>query len=183
VHDDDATRLAHTLKHSLLVPGVDGAQVDQLGLLIANEEKAGIAADPIRRLAALLPADPDAAGAVAARLRLSNKAAKRLVSAAVRTTGRPQQLAYWIGATEAVDRLLLLGESLEALPPLQRWQRPRLPVGGGDLISLGLKPGPAVARTLQAIERQWVEEGFPVEPDAVRALMKAHLDQALREEK
>jgi poly(A) polymerase len=44
---------------------------------------------------------------------------------------------------------------------------------------MGLKPGPQVARTLQAIEGQWVAEGFPDE-DAARALARAELDQLLR---
>ena len=161
----------------------EAAEIDQLRLLIANEQAAGVAPNSIRRLAALLPADPETAASVAARLRLSNKAAKRLVSAAVRTTGRPEQLAYWIGVSEAVDRLLIAGASLETLPALETWQRPRLPVGGGELITMGLKPGPAVAGSLQAIERQWVEQGFPADSEAVDALVRTQLAQALREQR
>jgi poly(A) polymerase len=158
-------------------------EVEPLRNLLENEATAGIAPDPLRRLAALLPADPAVAATVAARLRLSNKAAKRLVSAASRETGQPEQLAYRIGSTEAADRLLLQGEALDAVKALEQWQRPRLPVGGGDLIALGLKPGPAVARTLQAIERNWVESGFPSDAGAIRALARDHVDQALREER
>ena len=165
--------------------GPDGAE--RLARLVEHEKAAGLEAAPIRRLAALLPADPDAAASVAARLRLSRKAAKRLVSAAERSPGDrsdPRALAYRIGADEAVDRLLLLtGE--ERIPAgdigrLSRWTRPRFPLSGGDLIAMGLEPGPIVARTLQAIEREWIAGGFPAEDEA-RRLARAQVDQALRD--
>ena len=38
---------------------------------------------------------------------------------------------------------------------------PRLPISGGQLIKRGVPQGPLVAKTLQAIERQWVAAGFP----------------------
>jgi len=38
---------------------------------------------------------------------------------------------------------------------------PRLPVTGGQLIKRGVPQGPLVAKSLQAIERAWVEAGFP----------------------
>jgi poly(A) polymerase len=41
------------------------------------------------------------------------------------------------------------------------WNAPRLPISGGALIKRGLPAGPAVARTLRAIEDRWVETGFP----------------------
>ena len=63
-----------------VLPEIDGA--DRLGALVAAEQAAGIAPEPIRRLAALLPPDPDVAADVAARLRLSRRAGKRLVAAA-----------------------------------------------------------------------------------------------------
>ena len=36
-----------------------------------------------------------------------------------------------------------------------------LPIGGGELIKRGVPKGPLVAKTLQAIERDWVAQGFP----------------------
>jgi len=46
---------------------------------------------------------------------------------------------------------------------------------------MGLAPGPVVARTLQAIEREWAEAGFPPGGAAQRAIARRHVDQALRE--
>ncbi|HKR25686.1 MAG TPA: CCA tRNA nucleotidyltransferase, partial [Allosphingosinicella sp.] len=79
-----------------------------------------------------------------------------------------------------VDRFLLAGRELGALAPLGAWPRPRLPVRGGDLVAMGLKEGPAVAATLQAIEREWAAAGFSQDVAAVRALARRHVDQALR---
>ncbi len=156
------------------------AAADRLAALVAAEAAAGIAPHPIRRLAALLPVDPEVAAAVAARLRLSKRAARRLVSAADPALGAPEPLAYRIGNEEAVDRFLLAGETGIDLAALQAWPRPRLGIGGGDLIAMGLAAGPVVAATLQAIERDWAGAGFSADKAEVRALARRHVDQALR---
>jgi poly(A) polymerase len=154
---------------------------DRLGALVEAEQAAGIAPDSIRRLAALLPPDSAVAAAVAARLRLSRHKAKRLASAADPRLDEPKVLAYEIGAEEAVDRLLLAGEPAEGLRALQTWSRPRLPIGGGELIGMGLEPGPIVAQVMQALEREWVRSGFPADEAEVRDLARRHVDQALRD--
>ncbi|HEX8306926.1 MAG TPA: CCA tRNA nucleotidyltransferase [Allosphingosinicella sp.] len=170
------------LKPVLPEIGTDG--VERLARLVGREAEAGAAPNALRRLAALLTADGEAAAAVAARLRLSNRSAKRLTAAAnrIRDDARsPQVLAYAIGADEAVDRILLGEGDPGAAAALAGWQRPRLRLGGGDLIAMGLAPGPVVARTLQTVEREWAEAGFPPEAAAQRAIARRHVDQALRE--
>jgi poly(A) polymerase len=165
-----------------VLPEISSHGVEALEAVVRAETAANVTADPLRRLAALLPADPAVAGAIAARLRLSNKAAKRLACAAGREpadAGNPLALAYRVGLAEAVDRLLLGGASGLAVS-LQGWARPSFPLGGGDLIAMGLKPGPVVAATLQAAERDWIAAGFPADPSAVRGLAQARVDQALR---
>jgi len=134
---------------------------DRLADLVAAEREAAIAPDPLRRLAALLPADPAIATKVAARLKLSNKAKKRLANAADTDLGigtRP--LAYRIGTEGAVDRLLL-ASCPEQAADIARWTPPRLPIGGGDLIKRGVPEGPEVALTLRGIEDAWEAAGFP----------------------
>jgi poly(A) polymerase len=160
-----------------VIPEIEDA--GPLARLVEAEAEAHVAPQPLRRLAALLPRDPDAAAAVAIRLRLSKKAVKRLSLAAGAATGDPRRLAYGIGVDSAVDRLLLAGETGHDLGALGRWQPPRLPITGGELIRMGLAPGPEVARTLQAIEREWVEAGFPADRDAVRAIAARHVGEAL----
>ena len=162
-----------------VLPEIDSA--DRLAALIAAEQAAEIAPEPVRRLAALLPAAPEASADVAARLRLSRRAAKRLTAAARKMDGgRPEALAYRIGAAEAVDNILLHGAPGPELKALEAWQRPRLPIGGGDLIAMGLEAGPQVAATLQAVEEEWLAAGFPADRAIVRSMARGHVDQALR---
>ena len=178
---DPASTVALMIERGIFRPVLPQiASAEGLSALVEAERAAGIAPDAVRRLAALLPADPDEAAAVAARLRLSKRAAKRLVSAADPAIDRPEPLAYRIGAEEAVDRLLLRGGAHSGLKALQRWQRPRLPVRGADLIAMGLEAGPIVARTLQSVEREWAESGFPSDAETVRAIARRHVAQALR---
>lgn len=171
-----------------VLPEITPVGVDRLGALVAREDQAGVEANALRRLTALLPADPAIAASVAGRLRLSRKSLLRLVAAASATPSDPADpfaLAYAIGTSETIDRLLLGGEDMAAVAPklsaLSTWERPRLSVGGGDLIAMGLKPGPLVAATLQAIEREWAETSFHPDPDQQRQLARRHVNQALRD--
>ena len=167
-----------------VLPEIEPEGVERLARLVGREKEAGTPPHPLRRLAALLPADPEKAAAVAARLRLSNRSAKRLTAAAGRNAEDarpPVALAYAIGADEAVDRILLGDGEPGATAALAGWQRPRLRIGGGELIAMGLEAGPVVARTLQAIEREWAQAGFPPEAAAQRGIARRHVDQALRE--
>jgi poly(A) polymerase len=137
------------------------ASADGLVRLVKAEVAGGFDPDPVRRLAALLPHDPEAAEKIAARLKLSNKTKKRLALAADRDLSTNRlALAYWIGTESAQDRLLLANKPDDAAA-LKDWLVPRLPITGGQLIKRGVKQGPRVAKTLQAIEREWVAAGFP----------------------
>jgi poly(A) polymerase len=167
-----------------VLPEILADATARLARLVEREAEASITPEPLRRLAALLPPDPALAAALGARLRLSNKAVKRLVTAAERRRDdgdRPLALAYEVGSDAAVDRLLLGDGAPIDARRVMGWVRPRLPLSGGDLIGMGLQPGPLVARTLQAVERAWVQGGFQPSVDEVRALARKHVDQALRE--
>ncbi len=160
--DDPTPTVRLMLGRGLFAPVVpEIEQVDRLAILVAAEQRAGVAPDPIRRLAALLPADPATAERVAARLKLSNKAKKRLASAADPLLGlNPRSLAYRLGTEGAIDRLLLASQPADAAT-IAHWTPPRLPIGGGDLITRGVPQGPEVARTLKQIEDAWEAAGFP----------------------
>ncbi|MEO7383502.1 MAG: hypothetical protein ABIU18_01070, partial [Novosphingobium sp.] len=69
-----------------------------------------------------------------------------------------QTLAYRIGLTQALDRLLLTGASIT---PLRDWTVPQFPLKGRDIIARGVAPGQEVAHLLREIEDRWVAEGFP----------------------
>lgn len=155
-------RMAQLGVLGVVLPEADPAA---LAALVEQERAQDIAPDPLRRLAALLPADPDLAGQVAARFRLSGAQQKRLTLAAARkvTPGDARALAYRLGREQALDRLLLAGADTA---PLSGWDIPVFPLKGGDIVARGVAAGPAVAKTLRAIEDRWIAEGFP---DAARA--------------
>ena len=151
----------------ILVPVLPEIETDglaRLGQLIAREADAGIPSAALRRLAALLPPDARTADAVGARLKLSNKARKRLSLALEHHSVAPslRALAFTIGVEGAIDRILLDPmASLDSIASLEGWTPPQLPIGGGALIARGLPPGPEVAKALGEVQRIWVEEGFP----------------------
>ena len=171
---DPSATVALMIERGILrpvIPEIDSAK--RLAHLIASESEGGFVADPLRRLSALLPQDPEPAEKIATRLKLSNKARKRLALAAEGDlTDRPEALAYWFGTESAQDRLLL-GGMPGAAAALKDWPVPRLPITGGKLIKRGVPQGPLVARTLQAIEREWVAAGFPGDEAFERIVAKA----------
>jgi poly(A) polymerase len=143
-----------------VLPEIAAERLANLSILIAAERHAEIAADALRRLAALLPRDPAIADDIGARLRLSNAARKRLACAADADVGGSiQALAYRIGVGCAADRLLLADRAADAAA-IARWTPPRLPITGGALIKRGLAAGPVVAATMRRIEDDWVAAGF-----------------------
>ena len=70
-----------------VLPEIEPERLGDLEALVATEAEARVAADALRRLAALLPREPAIAEDIAARLRLSNKAKKRLACAAATDIG------------------------------------------------------------------------------------------------
>lgn len=158
---DPSPTLEIMFEQDILKPVLPEIGMNDLGALIRAETEGGIVPDALRRLVALIPPDPELAEGIAARLKLSNKARKRIACAADRgVENDPEALAYYRGTVCAIDRLLLAGRSDEARA-LAGWSPPRLPIGGGILIERGMTAGPDVARTLRHIEAQWVEQGFP----------------------
>jgi poly(A) polymerase len=162
--EDPSVTVGIMLQRDILkpvLPEIEAERLCDLQALIEAERQAGTEAKALRRLASLLPRDPAVADAVGARLRLSNKARKRLACAAGSDEYESAQtLSYRLGTDCAVDRLLLDHRAGEA-KAIAEWKAPRLPIGGGALISRGLREGPIVAQTLRQIEDQWVRAGFP----------------------
>lgn len=167
---------------ALGVLGVILSEACQPGLaalerLLASEHVAGVAPEPIRRLAALLPPHEETADAVAARLRLSRGQRSKLISLAAREPGDlagAKVLAYCEGLGNAIDRILLQQGDVSAL---RDWEVPQFPLKGGQIIAKGVIAGPRVAHLLRQIEQSWIDEGFP-DQGRVRQL----LDEALTRE-
>ncbi|WP_296335169.1 CCA tRNA nucleotidyltransferase [Reyranella sp.] len=152
------------------------AGVARLEALIARED----APDPLRRLAAILPASADAT-AIGKRLKLSTQQALRLevmlaAAPAVDVAGGAKAWRagiYHLGGGLYADRLLLAvdaaGDWRAALALARSWTPSELPVSGGDALKLGLKPGPRVGALIEAVERWWIDGDFSADRDACLA--------------
>ena len=144
-----------------ILPESGRREAEKLAELIRSEREYGVEPDAMRRLAALLPPVPPVSEAVSARLRLSRSQRERLACVAARDMRdgeAPLALAYYEGADCARDRLLLTRADPGVL---EGWEAPQLPLKGGEIVERGVARGPQVAKTLQAVEGKWVEEGFP----------------------
>lgn len=163
-----------------VLPEIESAA--PLARLVALERDAGVPPQPIRRLAALLPRDPEIANAVAARLRLSKTQRARLLGA-LAVPLPPREAAYRSGTEIAIDQLLLSDgpaeEIVAAVRDVAEWDVPRLPITGGAIVARGIGAGPEVAGLMQAVEARWIAEGFP-ENARVGVIADELVAQALR---
>jgi poly(A) polymerase len=168
-----------------VLPEIGSESGDRLDRVIERERLAGQEPDAIRRLAALLPPDPQVAASVGARLRLANNARDCLVAltSGPPSFGDPRQLAFATGTATALSLLILGDRPSEELAAhaerLRGWEIPHFALKGGDLIALGLPRGPVVAKTLQELRAAWSAAGFPPEAE-VQAMARAAVAQALR---
>lgn len=158
-----------------IAPRLNGLQ-----RLAAIEAALAAKPQPVLRLAALAIAVDEDADRLADRLRLSNRERAVLLRAASvprlpqpPTTKSLRALLYRDGSDAWRERILLAwAESdatvhapawiaLLALP--LRWQPPKLPVSGKDLVTAGLAPGPRVGAALRALEAWWIDNDFPTD--------------------
>lgn len=170
-----AMRDAGILDHWL--PECVGAA--RLRALVARED----AADPLRRLAAILPEGADATR-IGKRLKLSTQEALRLglmlaPEPVLDLAGGPRCWRadiYRQGAGPFVDRVLLAidapGDWRGAVDLARTWTPPDLPVSGGDVLKLGLAPGPKVGLLVEAVESWWIEGDFVAGRDECLAQLK-----------
>ena len=139
--------------------------------------------DALRRLALLLRHGNGDAAAVSARLRLSNEQGDRLIA----MTAPPFEISadldiaaqrhalYRLGAALFTDLVYLARAETEnpnfsaMLETARLWQVPTLPVGGDDVMALGVESGPQVGRLLEAVEDWWIDGGFKAERETVLA--------------
>ncbi len=176
---DPAPSLSAMADSGVLVALLPGASVDRLPGLVAAERRAGAAPAPVRRLAAL---GIDAVSAVR-RLRLSGGESERLAAAVAAAIGGAMDeprfaLVRRIGPAAAEDAALLAAAAgaeagrSAALLAAARAGAPPLPVGGRDVVALGVDAGPRVGRILAALREWWDAEDCRPDEDAVRARLR-----------
>ena len=133
------------------------------------------------------------AGRIAAKLRLSTQEAKGLegLSAAPLPVCAPAGKAaleaalYRLGARLYLGRLLLAWANAGAAPDdpawhaaaglAASWQRPVFPLGGEDMIALGMQPGPAIGAVLKGLEDAWIAGGSTADRAALLELARQNV--------
>ena len=166
--------------------------IDLIHPLVRVEGDLGWPPDPMLRLEALLPPDPDRVRALAERLRFSTAEAKRLEAwarqptvAATTTEGALARMLYEGDRAAIRDQLRLAlaiargkavsddkamieaGGISRLLAFADKWKRPEFPVKGGDLKQLGLPAGPRLGAVLKSLEAEWIASGFTLDRDAL----------------
>jgi poly(A) polymerase len=142
------------------------------------------------RLAALLRPPPGghaAAEQVAERWRMANRDAARLLAMTqeplpdlrASASERARDL-HRLGAERYADLVRLAAADVAGAPPAAlaealaaaaTWEPKRLPVGGADILALGVPAGPRVGAVLAALEAWWVAHDFA--PDRAACLAEA----------
>lgn len=167
-----------------VLPEISAEGLARLKALLRKEQEAAVGSpSPLIRLAALLPPDPTVGEQVAARLKLSNKARKRIAAALAPPPAHdsPFERAFRTGQEGAIDQMLLAGQDNAAdIQALADWTVPAFPIGGRDLLKLGVEPGPAVAQILGLVRDRWIAEGFP-DGARTRALAADYVSEFKRE--
>jgi poly(A) polymerase len=146
--------------------------------LVALEADAFLEGDPMQRLMALLPRDTAIVGQMAARLKLSNEEAGRLIAWANDQTSLVSYMAareirqalYWMGNGLYLDRVRLAWANDPEPRRKTQWRtmiafesgfiKPKFPVDGTMAIKAGTRPGPNVGAVLAEVERWWVQNDF-----------------------
>lgn len=163
-----------------------GTEAGGLVALCEAEKRAGLGADPMRRVMALLPRRGREVDAMAARLKLSNEEHRRLSAWASAGMDHVEGLApqdlhaaiYAYGPEAVADRAVLEAAQTERsdalavrLDTITGWKRPVFPVGGDDAMAAGLS-GPEVGQALRAAEAAWIESDFTMGRTELLALLK-----------
>jgi poly(A) polymerase len=142
--------------------------------------------DAVLRLAMLAVEVPEDADRLAEHLRLANDERAHLAAA----TGPSPDLGPAV--PEAAARAFLYAEGpaafhsrvlvnwarssassdspawRERLALPERWQAPRFPLGGADVMAFGVQAGPRVGELLRAVEAWWIAGDFAADEQALR---------------
>jgi poly(A) polymerase len=103
-----------------------------------------------------------------------------------RSVPHVRALLYEHGAEAFSDGLMLAvaqGVDVIDVPHLladaRKWQRPRFPVTGHDLLSQGGRGGPELGERLRRLEAIWRDADFKLDKATLLALDREHLEKGL----
>jgi poly(A) polymerase len=163
-----------------------GAHADGIVALCEAEKIAGLPADPMQRVMAMLPRRGREIDLVAQSLRLSNEEHRRLAAWASAGMDHVRGLApcdlhaaiYVFGHEAVADRAVLevaqseASDTLETcLAEIAAWKHPTLPIGGDDALAAGLT-GPDIGLALRRAEAAWIASDFTLDRDALLVCLR-----------
>jgi poly(A) polymerase len=137
------------------------------------------------RLAALAVFVEEDVARLAGRLRLSNAeqavlalAARHAAIAGLPSEAPAKSALYRLGGSYRSALLLAWADCgaagddaswQKALTLPQRWQAPKFPLDGNDIMALGELTGPEIGAVLKSTEQYWIETGFTLDRDQLLA--------------
>jgi poly(A) polymerase len=177
-----------------VLPETEKWGIDLVPALIRAEKQFGWHADPLLRLAGMVPPVADRLQTMAERLKMSG-AERRFFRqfaefpeiAETVTQNDFERLLYDKGIEGAVTKLKLaiasaVGKGEDDLEALRRigflqkrlqdtlaWFKPIFPVKGADLMALGMPAGPDIGATLERLEQRWIGSQFTLPKDELLA--------------
>ena len=163
--------------------------IDAIPGLIRNESEQEWSPDYLLRLMAMVRPAEEVVEVLAKRMTLSNKELKRLTQwAAVHPLSDlpgefgVQKLLYRMGQQAMLDAMRLeivhlqdreqneaANDMVKNIDLAENWVRPVFPITGKDLANLGMKPGEAMGKKLDALEDAWIESAFTLTRDELLA--------------
>jgi len=186
---------------SEILPETEKWGIDAIHGLVATEQALGWAADPMLRLAAIVPPDRERLAALAARLRLSKAEAAYLTHWASAPAVDPEmketaldRLLYRQGVEGVKTRLKLALASARAdlsagdtamhkvarlstlLTRAEKFRKPGFPLSGADVMAAGVEAGPKVGEVLKSLEEKWIDVNFSLDRAALTARLKDMLE-------
>ncbi|MCX8996596.1 CCA tRNA nucleotidyltransferase [Rhizobiaceae bacterium BDR2-2] len=182
-----------------ILPESEKWGIDAIPALVDCEQSLGWTPDPLLRLAAIVPPDAERLAAMAERLRLSKAEAGFFRQWALApaipeevTDAVFARLLYRHGApgiavrlrlalasaraeARAKDAAMLRAARLSSLLKLaERFERPRFPLTGADVLKAGVPAGPRVGQVLERLESQWVEMNFSLSREKLLERLEKH---------
>ena len=185
-----------------IVPESEKWGIDAIPALIEAEQSLGWSPDPLLRLVAIIPPDAARLEGLAERLRLSKAEAGFLQQWASAPTIPDEvtdavfaRLLYRHGVPGLVARLklslasarmqarthdaaMLRAARLSTLLGLaERFEKPKFPLSGADVLKAGLPAGPKVGALLAVLENQWVDMNFSLSRDRLLERLETLADE------
>ena len=177
---------------NLILPESEKWGIDAIHGLVRTEADLGWQADPLLRLASIVPPDSVRMEEMGNRLKMSNAERARLEAWARADAVKPElseqalkkaiyrgskqavldriRLAYAAARADAAgsdDAMIRAGGFARLLDAAERYDAPVFPVTGSDLLALGIEKGPGLGEVLRSLETFWIDSGFSLDRAAL----------------